>query len=106
MLATKLEMAHDNTDAVDEIEISPGQIYVIESIPPDSVFTAGAPMPFAETPAHVTLERQIADDHPAGRRLVFTLRARRTGYGLLRIGYREVYSDRVLVEKRVRVSVS
>jgi hypothetical protein len=106
MLATELDMAHDNLDAVDEIEISPGQIYVLESIPPDSAFAAGVPVPFVETPAHVTLEHQVPDDHPTGRRLVFTLRAHRTGCGFLRIGYRESLSDRVLVEKLVRVSVS
>jgi hypothetical protein len=101
----KVTMVDYRAKDVDHIELKVGEIRTLESLRQAVVPPYVMIIPFLELPAGVELVRQDNLEEDGINGSIYTLRATAKGEGALRVGFRDLRTREVVIEKSIRVSV-
>jgi hypothetical protein len=98
-------MKHERAEDIDELRLTVGERFDLESlraavVPPHLML-----LPFVETPEEVGVEGQDGLDEDGVHGSVFHLRADKAGEGELVVGFRDLQTSEVTHRKAIRVAV-
>lgn len=98
-------MVDYRADDIEQLVMHVGDIRTLESLRQAVVPPYVMIIPFLELPAEVEMVQQDAIDEEGVHGCVFTLHALAAGVGDLRIGFRDLRTGQVVIEKSIQVLV-
>lgn len=90
---------------VERIEMNVGEVRTLESLRQAVVPPFVMIMPFLELPSSVELVRQDGLDEDGIHGCTFTLRATAVDEGMLRVGFRDLRTGQVVIERSIPIQV-
>jgi hypothetical protein len=101
----KVTMVDYRAKDVDHIELKVGEVRTLESLRQAVVPPYVMIIPFLELPPGVELLRQDNLEEDGINGSIYTLRATNAGEGTLRVGFRDLRTKQVVIEKSIRITV-
>lgn len=99
-------MADYRASDVELIEMSVGDVRTLESLRQAVVPPYVMIVPFLDLPPNVELVRQDNLEGEGVHGCTFTLRAAASGEGTLRVGFRDLQEDKVVLSKNIQVKIA
>lgn len=98
-------MADYRASEVERITMDVGEVRTMESLRQAVVPPYVMIVPFVETPPILQVVRQDNFDEEGVNGCTFTLRATHSGQGIMRVGFRDLRENKVVIEKKINVTV-